>query len=128
MSGIHSANFGLNSQPANSVRISDASYDPWFWQDEEVRAAKRQARLDKKASEANQNNAMANAMNAVAQDLVNNPAGAAPPPQNHNTTMFVVGGLVLATLLIGGAIFLAKRRKGQGTEVTESLAAEMPAT
>ena len=66
-----------------------------------------------KASKANQNNAMANAMNAMAQQVANTPTTPTPTETNSkgNTALKVVGGVLIAGLVIGIIATLVKKSK-----------------
>ena len=109
MNSMYQSNFGLSQQPAQQ----EHEYDQWFWESEEVRAAKREAKLMEKASKANQNNAMANAMNAMAQQVANTPTTPTPTETNSkgNTALKVVGGVLIAGLVIGIIATLVKKSK-----------------
>lgn len=113
MTAIHSSNFGLNAQPD---RDTDQHYDSWFWQTEEQREAgsafrdqKRNIKLQDKQAEANQKNAMAAAMTAIAQDLQNQPAE--QQEAGNNTLLWVVGGVAVLGLAVAGIWYLKNKDK-----------------
>lgn len=118
MTAIQSSNFGLNTQPAQQL---DLQYDDWFWQSEEAKEAgaafrgqKRNIKLQDKQAEANQKNAMAAAMTAIAQDL-QNPV-AADNQGGNNTMLWIIGGVAVVGLVVGGIWYMTSRKKQNALE------------